>query len=532
MKKVASAFLFLVLSSTSFCQLGKSNFEQLIFGTDSVLVGTDTIGFLTSGQFKFNADTTIWGTWTGWAFSSMTDVKTPGFTNQFSAITGSGVYNSNAYAIATGNANVTFNRATKLTGTYINNTTYAYLDMMNGSGFSKKFGGESGNDPDSFVLRAYGYLNGSLQDSSDFYLADYTFSENEKDYAINKWTWWDLSLLGEIDSMTFTWFSSDASNWGINTPAYFAIDEFNGTNPKTELSIAEFNSKLLDNNGIYNGSDLYAGFYESGFYFNNSYNPTWGSWSGFALSNNTDTLTNGFSNQFSTYAGNDNGDDDNETFVVASAYGNNTIDLPFTSKGHTVSGFYATNNTYAALSMLNGDGFAKKFGGVSGDDKDYFLLKVNGIKPNGESTDTIAFYLADYRFEDNNQDYIVKDWTWVDLKTLGNIVQLQFSLESSDNGGFGMNTPAYFCIDDLNTTPVGLNSKMVSDLSFYPNPATDIIMLGNKDINKVEIFNSTGQQVFQNQHVDYISVSHLPNGVYTIICTQNNLREIGSFIKK
>jgi hypothetical protein len=38
----------------------------------------------------------------------------------------------------------------------------------------------------------------------------------------------------------------------------------------------------------------------------------------------------------------------------------------------TVTGAYFTNTTYAALSMLSGDSFAKKFGGASGDDPDWF----------------------------------------------------------------------------------------------------------------------------------------------------------------
>ena len=32
--------------------------------------------------------------------------------------------------------------------------------------------------------------------------------------------------------------------------------------------------------------------------------------------------------------------------------------------------------------------------------------------------------------------------------------QLTFTLESSDNGPFGMNTPAYFALDNLTVVPV------------------------------------------------------------------------------
>ena len=64
-------------------------------------------------------------------------------------------------------------------------------------------------------------------------------------------------------------------------------------------------------------------------------------------------------------------------------------------------------------------------------------------------TGTVDFYLADYRFENNGDDYLIQDWTWVDLTGLGAATQLEFDLDSSDVGQFGMNTPAYFAIDDI-----------------------------------------------------------------------------------
>ena len=102
----------------------------------------------------------------------------------------------------------------------------------------------------------------------------------------------------------------------------------------------------------------------------------------------------------------------------------------------------------AALSMLNGDGFAKKFGGVGGDEQDWFLLTIDGSL-GGSAGGTVEFYLADYRFADNSLDYLIDDWSYVDLSGLGEVDQLTFNLSSSDVGGFGMNTPAYFALDNL-----------------------------------------------------------------------------------
>jgi len=62
----------------------------------------------------------------------------------------------------------------------------------------------------------------------------------------------------------------------------------------------------------------------------------------------------------------------------------------------------------------------------------------------------VEFYLADFQFTDNAFDYILDGWTWVDLSSLGSAVKtLEFALSSSDTGMWGMNTPAYFALDNL-----------------------------------------------------------------------------------
>ena len=66
----------------------------------------------------------------------------------------------------------------------------------------------------------------------------------------------------------------------------------------------------------------------------------------------------------------------------------------------------------------------------------------------------MPFYLADYRSTDSAHDYIVDDWTWVDLSGLGTVDRIEFTLSSSDVGSFGMNTPAYFAMDCLNAVPI------------------------------------------------------------------------------
>jgi hypothetical protein len=94
---------------------------------------------------------------------------------------------------------------------------------------------------------------------------------------------------------------------------------------------------------------------------------------------------------------------------------------------------WITNSTYAALTMKYGNSFSKIFGGVSGNDPDWLRLDIIGYN-NSSITDTVHFYLADYRFTDNVQDYIIKEWTEVDLSSLGQVSKLDFVLASSDTG--------------------------------------------------------------------------------------------------
>jgi hypothetical protein len=153
------------------------------------------------------------------------------------------------------------------------------------------------------------------------------------------------------------------------------------------------------------------------------------------------------------------------------------IQLTGNAKGKMVSGCFVTNSTYAYYDMKNGSGFSKKFGGTAGSDPDYLKMTasgyLNGMKINQKAT----FYLADFTSQDSTKDYILKEWRWFDLSSLGNVDSIEFTLESSDTGSFGMNTPAYFCMDHFITKDMALtvSATYTSKLTLYPNPAHDVI---------------------------------------------------------
>lgn len=211
--------------------------------------------------------------------------------------------------------------------------------------------------------------------------------------------------------------------------------------------VIDFEDVALGAEGYYNGADGAGAFMSRGATFNNYYDNNFNFWSGWAASRVVDTTTEGYDNQYASFAG---GGRDSEQYGVAFNYdrGAAVIELPFAPVG-----FWLTNTTYAGLSMRNGDSFAKKFGGASGNDPDWFKLTVYGKDVNGGQTGSVQVYLADFRFDDNSLDYILDDWVWVDLTALGDARVLEFALDSSDVGQFGMNTPAYFAMDDLTVVP-------------------------------------------------------------------------------
>src|SRR5690606_13590456 len=111
---------------------------------------------------------------------------------------------------------------------WVTNSTYAYLSMLHGDGFAKKFGGTSGDDPDFFTLRVYQTIDSVRTDSVDFQLADFTASNNSNDYIVNTWDEIDLSGFQEVGmkfaELEFDFLSSDTNELGIKTPAYFCLD--------------------------------------------------------------------------------------------------------------------------------------------------------------------------------------------------------------------------------------------------------------------------------------------------------------------
>lgn len=311
-------------------------------------------------------------------------------------------------------------------------------------------------------------------------------------------------------------------------------------------TVSDFENLNLSTNSYWNGSDysgthingaFYSSFTSGTAVFPNVYDTAWGApgyWSeGFAYSNVGDSVTSGFGNLHASKAGSGYNNSDNYIVVQNNA----VIQLSGLAQNNMVTGVFVTNSTYTANSMRDGDAFAKKFGGATGNDPDWFLLTIKGYTNGNLTNDSVNFYLADYRSSDNNLDYIVRQWQWVNLSSLGNIDSLVFSLNSSDVGQYGMNTPAFFCMDNFNDQAVNVNELAENNIvTFYPNPTTNFLTINsNVNLNSIALVDITGKNILVENNLNdknyTIDLSAFANGIYFVKYTTENQTAIKKVIK-
>ena len=288
-----------------------------------------------------------------------------------------------------------------------------------------------------------------------------------------------------------------------------------------------FEELTLAPDTFWDGADLSAaGFESGGLYFPTYYNSEFSYWEGgVAYSNVTDSITSGYGNLYASKAG--KGANNSSNYAVA--YGSGYF------KSATSNGFptntlnlFISNGTYAYNSMRDGDGFAKKFGGETGNDPDYFYVVFKGYRAGiPSSTDSVVHYLADFRFEDNSQDYIQLDWEEINLNPLATFDSVVYTFASSDVGGFGINTPLQFCMDHISYESYinSVNSPVdAGEITVYPNPSNGMITidLPKEKNGTLDIVDAAGRAVISDISINdamQINIENLTNGVYFVRLT-------------
>ena len=412
----------------------------------------------TSGTYQFHTGCmSEWDYWYWFGYASHSDNTFASLDDQWKNVVGGGYASSKNYGVAYAAAfngpcyvDVMHNSTGDVvSGFYVTNSAYAYNSMTGGDSFAKKF--EKG---DWFKLTITGFdVDGEVTGTKDYYLAD--LRDPNKAYIINDWRYVDLSSLGKVSKLGFELSSSDNGDYGMNTPAYFCFDNFGAEgeevlpekNVEFPLEVADFENLELAAESHMSVSteddDDRTEFTSGDFEFATGCMHDWAYWYWFGYANQTDTTYASLDDQWKNVVGGGYNGSKNYGVAYAAAFnGPCYVTVQNHSDGIVVPGFYITNSAYAYNSLTGGDSFAKKFG-----KGDWFKLTITGYDANNDTTATKEYYLADLR--DPNKAYIINDWRYVDLSSLGKVSKLGFELSSSDNGDYGMNTPAYFCFDNF-----------------------------------------------------------------------------------
>lgn len=214
-KPLSIALLFGAVHS----QAAMITFDENLLAPDTFFDPQANTSFISGGtSFEHNWNTTFNCCWGNFTYSNKQDTTTVGFTNDRSAITGTGVGSGqDNYGVSFGNASVSFNGATQVQSAYITNTTYSYLAMKNGD---DGFGGVKG----PFVAGDFFTLTISGLDQNDNIISAFDFSLADGSNVLDSWALVDFSSLGTVYGLSFSYSSSDIGDFGINTPSYFAID--------------------------------------------------------------------------------------------------------------------------------------------------------------------------------------------------------------------------------------------------------------------------------------------------------------------
>ena len=125
--------------------------------------------------------------------------------------------------------------------------------------------------------------------------------------------------------------------------------------------------------------------------------------------------------------------------------------------GDVIDGCFITNTAWVKHAIINGDGYADQPGGfMCGDSLAIWATGMNGA----DETATVRFLLGDYRASSETDHYYLDSWQWFDLRPLGKVTDVKFTVTGTKSNSWGLSTPTYFCMDDFN----GIRPETLADM--------------------------------------------------------------------
>ena len=181
-------------------------------------------GTFESGNFVFTQEVSVseWGTYYyGNIVTNKTTNEYKGdFQNDMSAK--GGAHGGKNFVVWTGSYigadGITLKQAAVVPGMYVCNTPWVVDAILKGDGMSDDEGAPFGEE-DYFTLTVSGYLNGEPTSK----MVEVELAKGKQ--YIKDWTYVDLRPLGKIDAIKFALSGSKKNDYGMTTPAYFALDD-------------------------------------------------------------------------------------------------------------------------------------------------------------------------------------------------------------------------------------------------------------------------------------------------------------------
>ena len=208
------------------------------------------------------------------------------------------------------------------------------------------------------------------------------------------------------------------------------------------FTAATFENVVVGENGVYYNPNLGWGinrWLDGSFNFSTFYDNSYGDYySDVVVSKVTDSsLKADYSNPVSYLSAAVNHTAQGNNFAVwnQNYYGVASVLL---EKDTVISGM-AITNTSATINYILDNPSSYPQGS-------WFALNVEG-KKDGVKVGEVTFYLVDFRTADDWK--YAANWQWLDLTTLGRVDELVFNVDGSDKSSGYLNTPAYFCFDNL-----------------------------------------------------------------------------------
>ncbi len=186
-------------------------------GTKTESWGVDSYGCVyEEGNVSFPVNwMPAYMTWSGFAISSRTETTFDKlFPDQFNSIAGKAYKGNNYCVIYTFGEKITFKKASAVKGFYFTNAAYTAKAITEGDGMTP--GAFTADD--WFKCTVTGEKADGTTASVDLMLA-------ENGSYVSGWTFADLSSLGNVVSLSFSFDGTRKNDWGVTTPTYICIDD-------------------------------------------------------------------------------------------------------------------------------------------------------------------------------------------------------------------------------------------------------------------------------------------------------------------